>query len=136
MTGTSLKHRLARARLALDHTLQKILDINKRRKNRRRDKTEQSEIELRILNKMAQTHAVLVRLYERRIAERLSPSMAPTERVATPPTATGWRSDDARAYVPQFPSKMPRHWKEEGGSRLGIRPDSSSNGQKGLTLSP
>lgn len=136
MTGTSLKHRLARARLALDHTLQKILDINKRRKNRRRDKTEQPETELRILNKMAQTHAVLVRLYERRIAERLSPSMVPTERVAAPPMATGWHSDGAHAYVPQFPSKMPRHWKEDGRSRPATHPDSLSNNQKGLTLSP
>jgi len=69
MNKRSLKRRLIKSRIALNHTIQKILDINRNRKRLTYSKqsSEREEIfneELRVLNKMAENQARLVRHYE------------------------------------------------------------------------
>ncbi len=61
--------RLEKARKALQATLSKILDINKKRKAMAQSKVSPSvkrelEAELRLLNKVAERQARLVELYE------------------------------------------------------------------------
>ncbi len=72
MIQTPLKSRLDRAKQALSHTIQKILDINRRRKGLSRpdDLPQQGEAlkqELRLLNKMAEQQARVVQNYELKI---------------------------------------------------------------------
>ncbi|NBC08498.1 MAG: hypothetical protein GVY26_14995 [Bacteroidetes bacterium] len=69
MNKRSVKRRLIKARIALNHTIQKILDINRNRKRLTysRQSSQREEIfneELRVLNKMAENQARLVRHYE------------------------------------------------------------------------
>lgn len=69
MTKKSIKRRLLRARITLNHTVQKILDINRSRKRLEYSReAEKRELllneELRMLNKMAEQQARLVRHYE------------------------------------------------------------------------
>lgn len=69
MTQRSIKRRLIRARIALNQTMQKILDINKSRKQLPyvQDKHEKQEAlneELKVLNKVAAYQAKLVRRYQ------------------------------------------------------------------------
>ncbi len=69
MTKRSVKRRLIRARISLNHTVQKILDINRNRKrlsysNRAQEREKILNEELRVLNKMAENQARLVRHYE------------------------------------------------------------------------
>ncbi len=69
MTKRSMKRRLIRARIGLNQTIQKILDVNRNRK--RLSYTENPDIrekslneELRVLNKVAKQQAMLVEHYE------------------------------------------------------------------------
>ena len=69
MNKRSVKRRLIKARIALNHTVQKILDINRNRKRLTyaRQSGRKEEIlneELRVLNKMAENQARLIRHYE------------------------------------------------------------------------
>jgi len=69
MTKKSVKRRLIKARIALNHTIQKILDINRKRKhllysNEAEQREQAMSEELRVLNKMAENQARLVRHYE------------------------------------------------------------------------
>ena len=69
MTKRSMKLRLIKARIALNQTIQKILDVNRNRKRLSftNDPTKREEIlneELRVLNKVAQQQALLVEHYE------------------------------------------------------------------------
>jgi len=69
MNKRSVKRRLIKSRIALNHTIQKILDINRNRKrltySRQSGKREEVfNEELRVLNKMAENQARLVRHYE------------------------------------------------------------------------
>jgi hypothetical protein len=71
----SIKRRLIRAKITLNSTLQKILDINRSRKqlpyldNPLQTQRELKE-ELRVLNKIAEKQALLIRLYEERLTQR------------------------------------------------------------------
>ncbi len=69
MTSRALKRRWLRTKIALNHTVQKILDINKRRKKLSdvddlRDYEVQLREELRVLNRTADQQARLLRRYE------------------------------------------------------------------------
>ena len=65
----TIKRKMLRAKQALNHTIQKILDINRKKKqmihlenalHRQQDLNE----ELRMLNKMAEHHARIVQHYQ------------------------------------------------------------------------
>ncbi len=69
MTKRSMKRRLIRARIALNQTIQKILDVNRNRKrlsftNDPAHREKALNEELRVLNKVAQQQANLVEHYE------------------------------------------------------------------------
>lgn len=69
MTKRSMKRRLVRARIALNQTIHKILEINRKRKRltfyANPDQKEEHLMEqLRVLNKTAEQQAKLVRRYE------------------------------------------------------------------------
>jgi adenylate cyclase class IV len=73
MNHRSLKQRLLRTRISLKQTLQRILDINRKRKilnrlNEFENQTVQLEEELRILNQLAFNQASLVKKYEKNLA--------------------------------------------------------------------
>lgn len=64
-----MKIRLIKARIALNQTIQKILDVNRNRKRLSftNDPIQREEVlneELRVLNKVAQQQALLVEHYE------------------------------------------------------------------------
>lgn len=70
MTKRSIQRRLLKARISLNHTIQKILDVNRNRK--KLEYSRQAEIreqnlneELRVLNKMAEYQDRLIKHYER-----------------------------------------------------------------------
>lgn len=70
----SIKRKLSRARIALNTTIEKILDINRRRKmlqltNDASFQEEELNQELKLLNKIADRQAQLVRKYERNMAQ-------------------------------------------------------------------
>ncbi|MCB0634181.1 MAG: hypothetical protein R2824_05720 [Saprospiraceae bacterium] len=70
----SIKRKLSRARIALNTTIEKILDINRKRKKLQiaGDVTplgEELNQELKLLNKIADRQAQLVRKYERNMAQ-------------------------------------------------------------------
>ncbi len=70
----SIKRRLLRARISLNQTLQKILDINRKRKRLSFTKdpsgtNEALSEELKVLNKLAEQQARLIRKYENSLAE-------------------------------------------------------------------
>jgi len=73
MGTRSMKRRLLKARILLSQTVQKILDINKTRKkfsihkNTHTTKEDFKE-ELKVLNRIAEHQAQLIRLYETRLA--------------------------------------------------------------------
>ncbi|GJM34114.1 MAG: hypothetical protein DHS20C18_31150 [Saprospiraceae bacterium] len=74
MMTRSIKRRLLRARISLNQTIQRILDINRKRKNLSftKDpirKNEDLNEELKLLNKLAEQQAKLVRNYENSLAE-------------------------------------------------------------------
>lgn len=70
----SIKRKLLRARIALNQTIAKILDINRKRKKLQlyedlpKREVELSE-ELKLLNKIADRQAKLVQRYESSLAE-------------------------------------------------------------------
>lgn len=69
MIKKSIKRRLLRARITLNHTVQKILDINRSRKRLEYSReAEKRQLllneELRMLNKMAEQQARLIQHYE------------------------------------------------------------------------
>lgn len=69
MITKHLKRRLLRARIKLKQTIYQILEINKLRKQLaffkdRREKEQALQEELRVLNKIAEQQAILVRRYE------------------------------------------------------------------------
>ena len=69
MKTRSIKRKLVKARIALNQTVQKILDINRKRKNLLNlenavMKKQNLETELRVLNKLAEHQAVLIKKYE------------------------------------------------------------------------
>jgi len=83
MNKRSVKRRLIKARIALNHTIQKILDINRNRKrltySRRSGKREDIfNEELRVLNKMAENQARLVRHYEHTLTTASTTHTAPS----------------------------------------------------------
>gem|GEM_PF-1170528 len=70
MTKRSIQRRLLKARISLNHTIQKILDINRNRKKleysrRAEDRERHLNEELRVLNKMAEYQDRLIKHYER-----------------------------------------------------------------------
>ena len=73
MMKRSLKRKLLRARIKLNNTIAQILDINKNRKKYSLLKSAPSpnelEEELRVLNKIAEQQAKLVRHYESALTE-------------------------------------------------------------------
>lgn len=69
----SIKLKLRKAKLTLNQTLQKILDINRLRKqlpnfDNAKQLQKQLKEELRILNKIVEHQAKLIRYYERTLA--------------------------------------------------------------------
>jgi len=69
----SIKLRLRKAKLTLNQTLQKILDINRLRKqlpnfDNAKQLQKQLKEELRILNKIVEHQAKLIKYYERTLA--------------------------------------------------------------------
>lgn len=73
MNRRSLKQRLLRTRIALKQTLNRILDINRKRKVLNdlveyQDHSAKLEGELRVLNQLASNQANLVRKYEKDLA--------------------------------------------------------------------
>ncbi len=74
MTQYSLLKRLLQARYALKSTIQKILDLNRKLKTSSKKAPEAVELrqELKLLNKVADQQAKIVRLYETNIQRRAS----------------------------------------------------------------
>ena len=71
----STKRKLLKAKLKLQETLQSILDINKRKKALAHAKVPQEQRQeiqskLRLLNKVVEQQAKLVRLYETKLIRR------------------------------------------------------------------
>lgn len=69
MMKRALKHRLLRAKIKLNHTLKQILDINYRRRKlpylpNPANREAALEEELKVLNRIADQQARLVRYYE------------------------------------------------------------------------
>jgi len=70
MIRRTIASRLAQAKSTLSQTMQSILDINRRRKTLppdpavKKDQVEALSEELKILNKLAEQQAVLIRKYE------------------------------------------------------------------------
>ncbi|MDX1942770.1 MAG: hypothetical protein SFU99_19560 [Saprospiraceae bacterium] len=77
MITRSMKRRLLRARITLNQTVQKILEINKKKKtlpyrtDARHEAQEISE-ELRVLNRIAEHQAKLIKHYETTLATERS----------------------------------------------------------------
>ncbi len=75
MMTKSIKRRLLRARISLNQTLQRILDINRKRKRLSftKDPVQKNEDlneELKVLNKLAEQQARLIQKYENSLAEQ------------------------------------------------------------------
>ena len=69
MKERSIKRKLLRTRIALGQTVDRILDINRRRKHlvllsNREEREEKLNEELRVLNQIANQQAQMVRKYE------------------------------------------------------------------------
>lgn len=70
----SIKRKLVRAKVALNTTIEKILDINRRRKRLQiyedaAVKEEELNQELKLLNKIADRQAQLIKKYENSLAQ-------------------------------------------------------------------
>lgn len=73
MITRSMKRRLLRARITLNQTIQKILEINRKKKalpylQNAREEQETMYEELRVLNKIAEHQAKLIKHYEMALA--------------------------------------------------------------------
>jgi hypothetical protein len=82
MTKRSMKRKLVRARIALNQTIHKILEINRNRKRLSfypdpGEQEEQLSEELKVLNKTAEQQAHLVRRYEMQLT-MVTVNSAPT----------------------------------------------------------
>lgn len=69
MMKRTIKRRWLKAKIALSQTMQRILDINRQRKvlptiPHFRDQEKALQEELRLLNKLAEQQALLIRRYE------------------------------------------------------------------------
>jgi len=76
MMKQALKRKLIKSRNTLNHALRRILDINRRRKKLSTTpqwKIQEQEVseELRLLNKIAEQQAHLIKHYEGRLMERI-----------------------------------------------------------------
>jgi len=65
----NLNYRYLKTKMALGETVQAILDINKKRRVSREDSSKQEQLaeELRVLNAVAENHAMVLRTYEQRL---------------------------------------------------------------------
>ena len=74
MMRRTIKRRLVKARIALHQTIQKILDINRKKKELPyhedvKTKDAALNVELKVLNKIAEQQALMVKKYERSLLE-------------------------------------------------------------------
>jgi len=67
----NLKYRYLKSKMALGQTVQAILDINRKRRISREDSNVQEELaeELKVLNAVAENHAMVLRTYEQRLLQ-------------------------------------------------------------------
>lgn len=77
MITRSMKRRLLRARITLNQTIQKILEINRKKKalpylQNAREEQETMYEELKVLNKIAEHQAKLIKHYEMTLASAKS----------------------------------------------------------------
>ncbi len=76
MMKRALKRKLIKSRNTLNHALQRILAINRRRKKlstspQWKSQEQQVAEELRLLNKIAQQQALLIEHYENKLVEQV-----------------------------------------------------------------
>lgn len=74
MMRRTIKRRLVKARIALHQTIQKILDINRKKKELPHQKDVETKdaalnVELKVLNKIAEQQAMMVKKYEKSLLE-------------------------------------------------------------------
>ncbi len=74
MMRRTIKRRLVKARIALHQTIQKILDINRKKKELPYQKDVETKdaalnVELKVLNKIAEQQAMMVKKYEKSLLE-------------------------------------------------------------------
>ncbi len=67
----NLKYRYLKTKMALSQTVQAILDINRKRRVFREDTSRREELaeELKVLNAVAENHAMRLRTYEQRLQQ-------------------------------------------------------------------
>lgn len=81
-TRRNIKYRYLKTKMALNETIQAILDINRKRRFFKADECKKEALneELRVLNAVAENHARSLRSYEQRMAEAErtdAPAVAP-----------------------------------------------------------
>ncbi|NRB53374.1 MAG: hypothetical protein HRU41_37310 [Saprospiraceae bacterium] len=74
MMRRTIKRRLVKARIALHQTIQKILDINRKKKELPHQEDVETKdaalnVELKVLNKIAEQQAMMVKKYEKSLLE-------------------------------------------------------------------
>ncbi len=74
MMRRTIKRRLVKAKIALHQTIQKILDINRKRKKLPyyedvETKDADLNVELKVLNKIAEQQALMVKKYQKSLTE-------------------------------------------------------------------
>ncbi len=78
MIKRTIASRLAQAKITLSQTMESILDINRRRKTLpsdpsiKKDQEQALSEELKILNKLAEQQAVLIRKYESALTRQMA----------------------------------------------------------------
>lgn len=67
----NLKYRYLKTKMALTQTVQSILDINRKRRVFKENTSVQEELaeELKVLNAVAENHAMRLRTYEQRLQQ-------------------------------------------------------------------
>lgn len=75
MFTRSIKRRLVKAKISLSNTIQQILDINQQKKKLQffenaNQQREQLEDELKVLNKVAEHQAKLIKSYEKVLSNK------------------------------------------------------------------
>jgi hypothetical protein len=68
-TRRNLKYKYLKTKIALNKTIQSILEINRKRRTYGKDRVQQQVLneELKILNAVAENHARSLRVYEHKI---------------------------------------------------------------------
>jgi hypothetical protein len=68
-TRRNLKYKYLKTKIALNKTIQSILEINRKRRTYGKDRVQQQVLneELKILNAVAENHARSLRVYEQKI---------------------------------------------------------------------